>query len=50
MGGLAPVANPRIPLRIFDRSNIGDTGNPPQDSKGFGSGYVAGYDTLWSGK
>lgn len=50
MGGLAPVANPRIPLRIFDQSNIGDTGNPPQDSKGFGSGYVAGYDKLWSGK
>lgn len=48
MAGMAPVKNPRIPLRIFDKSNIADTGSPPRDSAGFGIDYIAGYNKLWS--
>jgi ribose transport system substrate-binding protein len=48
MAGLKPVKDPLIPLRVFDKTNINDTGAPPRDSAGFGAGYVAGYNSLWS--
>ena len=47
MAGLAPVKDPHIPLRIFDKSNIRDAGTPPRDSAGFGATYVTGYSRLW---
>ena len=47
MAGLKPVHDPLIPLRVFDKSNIKDTGTPPRDSTGFGTDYVAGYNKLW---
>lgn len=47
LGGLKPVKNEHIPLRIFSSSNVNDTGTPPRDSTGFGSAYISGYYKLW---
>jgi ribose transport system substrate-binding protein len=35
------------PLRVFDDSNVADTGNPPTPDKGYGEAYVEGYRKLW---
>jgi ribose transport system substrate-binding protein len=45
MGGLAPVKNARVPVRVFDRSNIGQAG--PKFTSGWGTSYVSGYRRLW---
>ena len=45
MGGLKPVKNARVPLRVFDRSNIAQAG--PKFTSGWGTSYVAGYRKLW---
>jgi ribose transport system substrate-binding protein len=45
IGGLKPVKNPRVPLRVFDDSNIAQTG--PRFLGGFGKGYPTGYERLW---
>ena len=45
MGGLKPVRSERVPLRIFDRSNIGQAGST--FTSGWGTSYVKGYRKLW---
>ena len=45
--GLKPVSDPKVGIRVIDDSNVGQTGNPPKDAKGYGSSYVAGYAKLW---
>lgn len=45
--GLDIVADPKIPLMIFDESNAATAGTPAVDSKGYGDAYVEGYRTLW---
>ena len=45
--GMAPVADPKMPLSIFDASNAADAGTPPQLSQGYGDAYVEGYAKLW---
>ena len=45
MGGLKPVKNARVPVRVFDRSNIGQAG--PKFTSGWGNSYVGGYRKLW---
>jgi ribose transport system substrate-binding protein len=35
------------PVRVFDSTNIAETGNPPSSSNGYGHAYVDGYKTLW---
>jgi len=45
--GLDPVGDPRIGIRVFDDSNVADTGSPPQDAMGYGNSYVDGYAKLW---
>jgi ribose transport system substrate-binding protein len=45
MGGLEPVENARVPVRVFDDSNIDETGD--DFTGGFGDEYVAGYERLW---
>jgi ribose transport system substrate-binding protein len=45
MGGLKPVKNARVPLRVFDRSNIDQAG--PRFTSGWGTAYVRGYRKLW---
>lgn len=45
--GAKPVQSEHTPLRIFDKSNVAQTGKPPQDSTGYGNAYVAAYKKLW---
>jgi len=45
MGGLRPVKNARVPLRVFDRSNIDQAG--PRFTSGWGTSYIRGYRKLW---
>ena len=46
-GGLEPVKDPKLPIRIFDAENVDETGTPPTDSEGYGDGYRDGYMKLW---
>jgi ribose transport system substrate-binding protein len=45
MGGLAPVKNARVPVRVFDSTNIASAG--PKFTGGWGNSYVGGYQKLW---
>jgi ribose transport system substrate-binding protein len=45
MGGLKPVKSERVPVRVFDRSNIDQAG--PRFTSGWGNAYVSGYRKLW---
>jgi len=45
MGGLKPVKNARVPVRVFDKTNIGQAG--PKFTSGWGNSYVSGYQKLW---
>jgi ribose transport system substrate-binding protein len=45
MGGLRPVKNARVPVRVFDRSNIAQAG--PRFTSGWGTSYIRGYRKLW---
>jgi len=45
MGGLDPVENARVPVRVFDDSNIDEAGG--DFTGGFGEAYVSGYEQLW---
>lgn len=47
MAGLKPVANENTPLMIWTQKNIASAGNPPQQSEGYGNGFVQGYEKLW---
>ncbi len=42
--------NEQTPLRVFDASNVAQTGNPPKFSTGYGDAYKKGYARIWSGK
>ena len=44
---LEPVADPKIPLLIFDADNAATAGSPAEPSKGYGDAYLAGYKELW---
>jgi ribose transport system substrate-binding protein len=37
----------QAPLRIMDKGNIDEAGNPPTPDKGLGDSYVSGYESLW---
>lgn len=45
--GQKQVKNPRLPIRIFDKTNVGQAGSPPVVTKGYGSAYKDGYLKLW---
>ncbi len=47
MAGLAPVPNEHTPMMIWTAQNIAQAGNPPQQSEGYGNGFVTGYLKLW---
>jgi ribose transport system substrate-binding protein len=47
MAGMDPVKDPKLPLRVFDQSNVDEAGNPPTDHDGYGDSYIAGYRKLW---
>lgn len=46
-GAGLPGGNDKMPLRIFDASNIDETGTPPSALEGYGDAYVKGYAELW---
>ena len=45
MGGLAPVKNAHVPVRVFDTANIAGAG--ANFTSGWGNAYVSGYKKLW---
>jgi ribose transport system substrate-binding protein len=47
LAGLSPVADENLPLRIWDASNISQAGSQPQNSVGYGTSFVTGYQKLW---
>jgi len=51
LSGVDPIASgdEKIPLRIFDETNVDETGTPPKLGEGYGKEYVEGYTKLWSG-
>lgn len=46
LAGDRPIAE-EAPLRIMDKENIDEAGNPPSPDLGLGDSYVAGYKALW---
>jgi ribose transport system substrate-binding protein len=47
LAGVPPVEDEHQGIRIFDSSNVADTGNPPKDNTGYGDAFIAGYQQLW---
>jgi ribose transport system substrate-binding protein len=47
MAGLKPVKFENTPLMIFTSKNVDSAGVPPVQSKGYGNGFVTGYEKLW---
>lgn len=47
MAGQETLPSEETPLRIFDESNVDETGTPPVGDKGYGDAYVEGYEKLW---
>jgi ribose transport system substrate-binding protein len=48
MLGAEPVKDENTPIRIFNKDNIDETGNPPGYNKGWGTtDFVGGYRKLW---
>ena len=45
MGGLKPVPDEHVPVRLFDKSNIAQAGS--SFTSGWGTSYVSGYKKLW---
>jgi ribose transport system substrate-binding protein len=52
LAGAPPVSdgNEQTPLRIFDKSNISQAGDPPNATSGYGASYPSGYAALWADK
>ena len=47
IAGETPVRSENTPLRVFDDSNVDETGHPPKFDKGYGDAYIDGYRKLW---
>ena len=47
LAGLAPVPSEHTPLRVFDESNVTDTGQPPALDRGYGDTFREGYERTW---
>lgn len=47
MAGLPPSQNEYLVLRVFDKDNINDAGNPAQLGQGYGNAWLDGYRTTW---
>jgi ribose transport system substrate-binding protein len=45
MGGLPAVKNARVPVRVFDETNISQAGS--NFTGGWGTSYIGGYQKLW---
>ena len=47
MLGVPPIKGETGPLRLIDKSNVDETGNPPASGKGFGDAYPSAFLKLW---
>jgi ribose transport system substrate-binding protein len=47
LAGLMPVRSEHTPLRVFDYSNVADTGQPPALDQGYGDTFREGYERIW---
>ena len=47
IAGREPVQSENTPLRVFDDSNVAQTGHPPKFDEGYGDAYLDGYRMLW---
>jgi ribose transport system substrate-binding protein len=47
IAGEKPVRSENTPLRVFDDTNVDETGSPPRFDTGYGNAYVEGYKRLW---
>lgn len=49
LSGAKPVTNEYTPLRVFDQSNVDETGDPATQTKGYGdpNEFKDGYKKLW---
>jgi ribose transport system substrate-binding protein len=47
MLGADPIAKVSGPLRVIDKSNVDETGVPPESGKGFGNEFPSAYMKLW---
>jgi ribose transport system substrate-binding protein len=50
LAGVKPVVSEHTPIRVFDSTNIKQTGTPPSSAKGYGNAYIRGYHELWHSK
>lgn len=50
LSGAKALPNESTPIRIWDKSNISQAGNPPSLTQGYGNAYVPGYNKLWGVK
>jgi ribose transport system substrate-binding protein len=52
LSGAGPLesGDEKLPLRIFDKTNVDETGTPPVLGEGYGDAYIDGYNTLWAGE
>jgi ribose transport system substrate-binding protein len=42
-----PVTDEYTPIRVWDKSNVSQSGTPPTLTQGYGDAYVAGFNKLW---
>ena len=42
-----PIVDARTPIRIWDKTNVKESGTPPVTGKGYGNAYENGYLQLW---
>lgn len=47
LAGMETSEDVKTPVRIFDKSNIDETGTPPQLGQGYGTDYTDGYRKVW---
>jgi ribose transport system substrate-binding protein len=47
MLGVDPIAKVSGPLRVIDKSNVDETGTPPESGLGFGTAFPGAYLKLW---
>jgi ribose transport system substrate-binding protein len=47
LAGAAPVTQEAYALRVWDTSNVSETGTPPNQTAGYGNDFIQGFQKLW---
>jgi ribose transport system substrate-binding protein len=45
--GKGTIRDSKVPLRVFDSTNVAEAGAPADAAKGYGDAYIDGYRKLW---